>query len=65
MREFGFSAEEGVILPRPIVDVPDIYNRPLDGGFVRYLMRFKRTAESVRSLSEDLQSGTMKIRAWQ
>lgn len=79
MPEFGFSSAEGVILPRPITDVPDLYNRPLSPVynlphdpsmkskyiFVRYLMRFRRTEAVARSVADDLVEGDIaRTRYW-
>lgn len=65
MRDFGFTSDEGVILPPPVFDIPDIYNRPLNKGQpVRYLMRFTKTQDVMKNLSEDLQQGSGKTKPW-
>ena len=70
MAEFSFTSKDGVVLPRPIMDVPDVYNRGLNPREprlpVRYMMRFDRQAAAVpaRSISEDMQRGLPKMVEW-
>jgi SAM-dependent methyltransferase len=67
MAEFGFRAPYGIIKPRAITDVPDIYNRTPDtqkAEPVRYLMRFERTPLTSRSVSQDLLHGVTETENW-
>jgi hypothetical protein len=68
MREFGFVSYEDVILPKPITNGPDVYNRDIkemdDTTPKRYLMRFIRTNVPLYSLSEGLQRGEGEKTNW-
>ena len=69
MKEFGFLSYDGVILPKPIIGAPDVYNRPLEllGETypIRYMMRFERSEFKARSVSEDLQRGEGTKETWE
>ena len=65
MEEFGYSAPEFVILPRPITDVPDIYNRNFSHlSYRRYLMRFKKDTQPAKTVSDNLQDGSGRVELW-
>lgn len=66
MREFGFQSRSGVILPAPVTQGPDQFNSPLGTPdmTIHYLMRFDRSSVSANSVSEDVQKGAQKTKAW-
>lgn len=65
MEEFGFSAPEHVISPKPVTDVPDIYNRDFSYlAYRRYLMRFKKGVEPAKNVSDLVQDGEGRLEWW-
>jgi SAM-dependent methyltransferase len=67
MKSCGFEDREGLLLPKLVQGVHDIYRDPIDRGPGRikapgrYALRFVRTGSLVRSITDDIVNNTAKI----
>lgn len=62
MEELGFISQEGLLYPKQITSIPDIYNPQHGRPPLRYLLRFMRSKTNAPALSRDLQGGRQGLK---